>query len=146
MLGHFHRVNREHTAVVKVQGHDLEHVARPVRPQVESTNRGLGVDVVAEDGVSDRVPDVGILDPVPSGTGIDAKFTHLNIVLQKYWPGKGASHNSGPTPSWTAVHRSLVRVIKRSHKKIIVAMQPDTCWSAKTFEWVAPGSNREPTD
>ena len=33
---------------------------------------------------SDRVPDVGILGPVPSGTGVDANFTHLNIVLQKY--------------------------------------------------------------
>ncbi len=84
MLGHLHCVDREHTAVVKVQCHDLEHVARPVWPQVESTNRGLGVDVVAEDSVSDRVPDVGILDPVPSGTGVDANFTHLNIVLQKY--------------------------------------------------------------
>jgi hypothetical protein len=50
----------------------------------KTTNRGLGVDVVAEDSVSDRVPDVGILDPVPSGTGVDANFTHLNIVLQKY--------------------------------------------------------------
>jgi hypothetical protein len=65
LLGHLHRVDREHTAVVKVQRHDLEHVARPVRPQVESTNRGLGVDVVAEDSVSDRVPDVGTIDPVP---------------------------------------------------------------------------------
>lgn len=82
MLGHLHRVDREHTAVVKVQCHDLEHVARPVRPQVESANRGLGVDVVAEYGVGDRVPDVGILDPVPSGTGVDAKFTHVIIVLQ----------------------------------------------------------------
>ncbi len=91
-------MDREHTAVIKVQCDDLEHVARPVRPQVESTDRGLGVDIVAEDSVSDRVPDVGILDPVPSGTGVDTKFTHLNIVLQKYWPGKGVSHGLPPTP------------------------------------------------
>ncbi len=107
MLGHFHRVDREHTAVVEMQCHDLEHVARPVRPQVESTDRGLGVDIVAEDSVSDRVPDVGILDPVPSGTGVDTKFTHLNIVLQKYWPGKGTSHDSRPMPRWTAAGHLL---------------------------------------
>ncbi|MEI8082632.1 MAG: hypothetical protein WCI74_12380, partial [Actinomycetes bacterium] len=83
LLGHLHRVDREHADVVEVQCHDLEHVARPVRPQVESANRRLGVDVVAEHGVSDRVPDVAIRDPVPLGTGVDADFTYSNIVLQK---------------------------------------------------------------
>ena len=104
MLGHLHRMDREHSTVVEVQCHDLEHVARRVRPQVESTSRGLGVDVVAEDSVSDRVPDVGILDLVPSGTGVDAKFTHLNIVLQKYRPGKGSAQSSRPAAVRSAVH------------------------------------------
>jgi hypothetical protein len=54
--------------------------------------------------VSDRVPDVGILDLVPSGTGVDAKFTHLNIVLQKYRPGKGSAQSSRPAAVGSAVH------------------------------------------
>ena len=98
MLGHFHCVDREHTAVVEVQRHDLEHVARPVRPQVESTNRGLGVDIVAEDSVSHGVPDVGIIDTVPSGTGVDTNFTHLNIVLQKCRLGKCSLTAGGRRP------------------------------------------------
>ena len=79
---HPHRVDREHSTVVEVQRHDLEHVPRSVRPEVKASSRRLGVDVVAEHGMSDRVPDVAILDPVPSGTGVDADLTHLNIVLQ----------------------------------------------------------------
>jgi hypothetical protein len=65
----------------------------------ESTNRGLRVDVVTEDSVSDRVPDVWIIDQVLSGTGVGTKFTHSNIGLQKYRPKKGTSHGSQTTPS-----------------------------------------------
>ena len=94
LLGHLHRVDREHTAVVEVQCHDLEHVARPVRPQAESANRRLGVDVIAENGVSDRVPDVGIRNPMPSGTGVDPDITHSNIVLRKGEGGRGTGSGS----------------------------------------------------
>ena len=82
LLCHPHRVDREHSTVVEVQRHDLDHVPRTVRPKVKASNRGLGVDIVAEQGMSDRVPDVAILDPVPSGTGVDTDLTHPIIVLR----------------------------------------------------------------
>jgi len=68
--------------VVEVQRHDLEQVPRTVWPEVQASNRGLGVDLVAEQGMSDRVPDVAIRNPVPSGTGVDANLTHPNNVLR----------------------------------------------------------------
>jgi hypothetical protein len=95
--------------------------------------------------VSDRVPDVGILDLVPSGTGVDAKLTHLNIVLQKYRPGKGSAQSSRPAAVGSAVHWPCQSQIGSTTMRD-VALLPDTCWSARAFEWVAPGSNREPTD
>lgn len=72
-----------------MQCHDLEHVARPVRPQVESANRRLGVDVVAEHGVSDRVPDVAIRDPVPSALAL-MPTSRTRISYYKKSETKGA--------------------------------------------------------
>ncbi len=67
LLRHLHRVNREHGPVVEVQRGDLEHVARAIRTQVEATNRGFGIDVVA----------------VPAGADVDPDTTHTNIVVHK---------------------------------------------------------------
>jgi uncharacterized protein YfaS (alpha-2-macroglobulin family) len=64
-------VDREHAPVVEVQRDDLEHVARAIRPQVEATNRGFGIDVVAVHRVGDRLPDVVIDDPLPAGADVD---------------------------------------------------------------------------
>ena len=75
-------MDREHATVIEVQRHDLEHVPRRVPPEVEAANRRLEVDVVAEHSMSDRVPDVAILDPVPSGTGVDTDLAHSNTVLR----------------------------------------------------------------
>ena len=75
-------MDREQATVIEVQRHDLEHVPRTVRPEVEAANRRLGLDVVAEHSMSDRVPDVAILDPVPSGTGVDTDLAHSNTVLR----------------------------------------------------------------
>lgn len=76
-------MDREHPTNIEVQRHDLEHVPRSVRPKVKASNRRLGVDIVAEHGMSDRMPDVAILDPVPPGTGVDTDLAHPIIVLRK---------------------------------------------------------------
>lgn len=83
LLCHPHRVDREHATVIEVQRHDLEHVSRRVPPEGEAANRRLEVEVVAEHSMSDRVPDVAILDPVPSGTGVDTDLAHSNTVRRK---------------------------------------------------------------
>jgi len=88
-------VDREHTAVVGEHQDDLALVARPVRPWVKSTNRGFGVDVMTEHGVSERVADVSILDPLPSGTDVDASFTPWMMSCYRVFGPRGRSHGAG---------------------------------------------------
>ena len=52
------------------------------------------------------------------------------------------------------IHRLKKKGPKKGQRKgqldkpttFVVALQPDTCCSATIFEWVAGGSNPEPTD